>query len=1050
MIMKHLLIGFLVFSGLFISQPAYSACELWEMTIIKSPCNNGKFSVKINFKYKETSDNFTVSGNGKNYGTFLYAKLPIVIDGLPGDCITDYEFVVKDAHNELCNVGLGLGKVCCTVPGCKISELQLDKTLCDSNKMFYTFLNFKAENTSKCFKLKINDHLYKEYEYSALPVKIGPLEGDCTTARVYTVIDCENPDCKAQITQEKVCCENECKLSNLRIEKSDCDSNNHFYAYLNFTAKNVSDSFIIKVNDRQLAKFKYGTNAYKVGPLPGDCVTKFKFLIYDHKNVHCAIDSLWGPVCCQNPPEPCQLSELVVEKSDCNADNQFYLHINFKSKNTSDCFNVFVAGRFSGSYPYNSLPVKLGPFHGDCITNYTLLIKDCKESSCALDKNIGIVCCTPLPDPCKLTELNLTKSDCDADNQFYVTVKFTNKNTSDCFKAYVNTHLIGEFPYSSLPLKLGPFLGDCTTDYKFIFKDCKESSCAIDGSIGKVCCGTPPEPCKLGELEVTKTDCDADDQFYLSFNFLAKNTSECFKLFSNGNLIGEFKYADLPVKVGPFHGDCKTNYSFLIKDCLNADCKLEYNLGKVCCEPGTEPCKLSNLQIERSECDSDHQFYLHLKFSYANASECFKVYINGHEYGEFKYSTLPLKIGPFKGDCTTNYSLAIVDCIDKHCALEKNIGIVCCDGQCKLDDLLVEKTDCLGDKQFYVFLKFKYSGVSECFRVKGNGHDYGEFRYSQLPVKLGPFTADCNTEYEFLIIDCKKPDCKISYNLGKVCCNNSNSKIYEVEMGRTDCDADSNFKLKFNFKYRDVSDSFNININGRHSGTFAYTQLPVSTPNLKADCHTIYKIVLIDQKDTSIHIERYIERPCCKHDIKECKIYDLKAHPLHCTGPDEYALKLNFNYQGITNRHFDVFDRNGNIGFFTYSQLPLTINNFKKSGREFDYVKVCENDNPNCCASIEFMTIDCLTKDPDKFKVSDMVVFTNTTANTVSLYSALEIPDNIDIEMFNLEGKEQDVELIDKQPHEIFISTQALSTNMYFLRIKNNEDIKTFKFFHIK
>jgi hypothetical protein len=759
--MKHILYSVVLSFCLFSVIPAYSACELTEMTVLKSACNNGKFSVKLNFKYKETSDAFVVTGNGKNYGTFLYTKLPVIIDGLEGDCLTDYEFVATDVHNTHCTVSVGLGRVCCGSNDCKISEMRLEKTDCDSNKKFFVYLNFNYQNTSKCFKLKINDHLYNEYQYASLPIKIGPLEGDCSTARVFAVYDCDKPDCFGKINLDKVCCDTECKLSNLKIEKSDCDANNQFFAYLNFTASNVSDSFIVKINDKQAGKFKYGTGAYKVGPLPGDCVTKFKFLIYDHKNPHCAIDSLWGPVCCTLPPQPCQLSELVVEKSDCNSDNQFYLHINFNSKNTSDCFNVFISGRLHGQYAYTDLPLKLGPFHGDCKTNYTLLIKDCKDSRCALDKNIGIVCCTPTPDPCKLTDLILEKSDCDADNQFYVHVKFTSKNASDCFKAYVNGHLIGEFAYTSLPLKLGPFLGDCVTDYKFLFKDCKDGTCAIDGSIGKVCCGTPPEPCKLGELEVVKSDCDADNQFYLTFNFIHKNTSECFKLFSNGNLIGEYKYTDLPIKTGPYHGDCRTNYTFLIKDCIKPDCKLEYTLGKVCCEPGTEPCKLSNLQIERSECNTDNQFYLSLKFNYANASECFKVLINGHVYAEYKYSSLPIRLGPFKGDCVTNYSLAIVDCVDKHCALEKNIGVVCCGDHCKLADLKVEKSDCLGDKEFYLFFKFNYSGVSECFRIKGNGHDYGEFRYSQLPVKLGPFTADCNTEYEFLIVDCKKPDCKL-------------------------------------------------------------------------------------------------------------------------------------------------------------------------------------------------------------------------------------------------------------------------------------------------
>src|SRR6185436_19452194 len=124
------------------------------------------------------------------------------------------------------------------------------------------------------------------------PVKLGPFEGDCQTVRAFTVYDCAKPDdCNARIEMDKVCCTPQCKISNIKIERTDCDSQNMFTAIVSFKAENVYDSFFIKVNDRLFVKFKYGNNAYKVGPFLGDCVTKFKFLIFDHKDTHCAEDT---------------------------------------------------------------------------------------------------------------------------------------------------------------------------------------------------------------------------------------------------------------------------------------------------------------------------------------------------------------------------------------------------------------------------------------------------------------------------------------------------------------------------------------------------------------------------------------------------------------------------------------------------------------------------------------------------------------------------------------------------------------------------------------
>ena len=69
-----------------------------------------------------------------------------------------------------------------------------------------------------------------------------------------------------------------------------------------------------------------------------------------------------------------------------------------------------------------------------------------------------------------------------------------------------------------------------------------------------------------------------------------------------------------------------------------------------------------------------------------------------------------------------------------------HIRTVCCPNNpppCHLSELKLEKTNCGGDHQFFVILNFDHSGNSECFHLTGNGHNYGEFRYGQLPLKIG-------------------------------------------------------------------------------------------------------------------------------------------------------------------------------------------------------------------------------------------------------------------------------------------------------------------------
>ncbi|MBK9108195.1 MAG: T9SS type A sorting domain-containing protein [Saprospiraceae bacterium] len=943
---------FFCFLLIFQSIQLFGACEIFELQLTKSDCNaSKKFFVKINFRYQDVSNCFTVTGNGINYGSFEYSKLPIIIDGLDGNCLTDYEFVVKDCHNNDCHAAFHLGKVCCEA-NCEISEPMLDRTSCDSNRKFYAFLNFKYKNTSACFNVFVNNHLSGTYKYAQLPVKLGPFEGDCQTARLFQIVDCDKELCNTKIEMEKVCCETICKISNLKIERSPCDSDQKFYAFLTFNSQNTSDSFYIKVNGTNMGKFKYGSPSYKFGPLKADCRTKYGILIQDHIKLDCKTDTLWGPVCCDTMAEPCKLYELNVERSHCDSNGQFFVHINFQHQSTSSCFKI------SG-----------------------------------------------------------------------------------------NGHQYGEFKYTQLPIKLGPFNGDCKTEYEFVIADCEKPDCKLIKELGKICCDLGTEPCKLYELRYDIVKCKDPHFFTLFLNFNHQNTSDCFRVKINGNPHGTFSYNQLPVRIDSLLADCRTEYKIVIQDCKETPCALEKSIGAVCCDNMNKECKIRDVQLERTECDADNQFYVFLKVSAENTSECFKVRGNGQLYGEFKYANSPIKLGPFKGDCQTNYEFVIIDCLKDECKFEKLLGKVCCDQNCEINNLKVERTPCNSDNTFYAVLNFNYTGTSECFKVLGNGKNYGLFRYSQLPLKIGPLPADCNTPYEFVVFDCHANECKADVELGKVCCDSIDHELFNYEMARTDCDPDSMFKLNIKFQYRHVSDSFHLYINGHPGGTFAYAKLPITTSPLKADCHTIYTIKIVDQKDTSINLTRYLERPCCKPNIEPCKIFEVKASPLNCTGPGQYSLQLDFKYSGVTNKYFEVFDGSGPIGFYPFANLPITIFDFKKSGRTFDFVKICENDNARCCSVIEFRSIECLEPGTSKFNIKNVLI--NNRSKSILLFSDTEFPKDLEFEFFNMEGKSIEIKVKSLGLYELEFPLDQLSTDLYFIRIKSKEESKVYKFFHL-
>ncbi len=93
----------------------------------------------------------------------------------------------------------------------------------------------------------------------------------------------------------------------------------------------------------------------------------------------------------------------------------------------------------------------------------------------------------------------------------------------------------------------------------------------------------------------------------------------------------------------------------------------------------------------------------------------------------------------------------------------------------------------------------------------------------------------------------------------------------------------------------------------------------------------------------------------------ECTIYDLEVITGDCTSDNTYNMTINFQYEEIVEQEFfDLYARNDElIGYFPLSSLPLTIINFPSSGENYDFVKVCINDNLDCCKEIEWLPPNC-------------------------------------------------------------------------------------------
>jgi hypothetical protein len=169
-------------------------CEIGEIDVTILPCDeNDEFFVLLDFDYANTSDEFSVQGNGNMYGTFLYDDVPVQVGPLSGDGNTVWEFAVIDAVYPECTEDTYIDPVNCD----SITEFMNFSTQvisCD-DEMYELLLDFDAHNTgNQGFILHGNDEVYGNYTYDQLPITIGPMATDGSTPYHFIARDKEKTD----------------------------------------------------------------------------------------------------------------------------------------------------------------------------------------------------------------------------------------------------------------------------------------------------------------------------------------------------------------------------------------------------------------------------------------------------------------------------------------------------------------------------------------------------------------------------------------------------------------------------------------------------------------------------------------------------------------------------------------------------------------------------------------------------------------------------------------------------------------------------------------
>ena len=500
--------------------------------------------------------------------------------------------------------------------------------------------------------------------------------------------------------------------------------------------------------------------------------------------------------------------------------------------------------------------------------------------------------------------------------------------------------------------------------------------------------------CQFEDLEVNVSPCIGTDTFYVHLNFDANGGTEAgFKVEGNGQFYGNYAYEDLPIRLVGIFSDCDQEYEFVVTDLEIPECQIFTDGIEICCSPDSL-CTLSNLEISEIECNADQTHYeAQLSFDHQNStSSGFDIFIDG-VFFQFVEDQPPFAIGQIPLTDQFFQTFQVCENDNPNCCTYINIRSPRCAPECSLRDLTWEVQDsCLmQEEEFVITVQFNYDPdmVGETFTLRGNGNNYGTFNYTQLPVTISGI-VDCDVEYELEARDDEHPDCFTSVSMEDLCClSNDSCTIDELTVEFIECD-ENGYWVEINFVHDQPNEeSFQININGRFVGDYAYTDLPLE---LLVEADADVNHFTICQNNTPwCCISRRMEAPDCE---EECEINDLLARPFACDEDQNFDIYLDFEHHQSADKYFNLYVDGDLKGRYSYGELPLIFGSFLGDGTEY-HLLVRDEEEESCAEDISLTAPIC--EDCGACTIRDIVVQISECEN--NLFTA-----TIDFDHMNVES----------------------------------------------
>ncbi len=904
---------------------------------------------------------FTLLVNQVSQGNFLYGEDFYTIGPLDGDCEQGIGITIFDSMHMGCSDFYWQPGPWCCPDECSINDIIIN-TFCVEDEIAGIIVDFNYNGASNeqfeilMDSIPVDTSWVYEFPDTIFYSFIGSVPD--TIIQGFGVSHVAKPNCGFYDELIITCNDTPpCEFSNFIFSPITCDGDNTYSLGLDFQVQSATSIFFdVYSQGIYLGAYQYADLPVVIDNFPAREVDYDIITICDNGNNSCCETLEFMGLDCD---DSCEFSEMLIEAEECNEDGLFNLSFHFEASNGSEeGFLVRGNGVIYDTFQYNDDGFyTLGPLAGDCETLYEFIAIDLTDPDCSTVAFFDEAICCESFENCELSNLNFDGISCEGNHMgFYYSFDYQN-TTNDFYDLFSNDQFIGYYEFTEGAVYVEVPVSESDT---YVITICENDNphCCISNSFEGPSC---EDSCHISEFFIEMDECNDDGFFDVALEFIVSNpTSNGFTVFGDGNNYGSFEYGQTYYTVGPFEGDCQSVYEFIVVDNENQECSSNYLfLGPICCDQ--EECSINDLQVTPIECIEDNFYSVSIDFHHSGATnDFFDVIVENEIIGFYALQDLPVVLNyPASGNEFDFLSICINDNSDC-CGMAEFEALDCNgnSGECAIFEVFAEAYECSEDGNFLVDIAFNVqNGSQEGFEIRGNGIGYGEFHYGEDFYTIGPLDGDCETIYEFIVIDLIDSSCFGEYVFEEpICCDDGEScVIFETFAEAHGCDENGNFLVDIEFEVLNPSAAnFEIIANGQSYGTFQYGDNYYTFGPLEGDCQTTYEIAIIDLEDQSCIGIFEFEEPICCDDGETCAIFETFAEAHECDEDGNFHIDIAFDVFNGSDEGFQIIANEMSFGEYQYGENYYTFGPLTGDCETIYEIEIIDLQNSECAGVFEF------------------------------------------------------------------------------------------------